>query len=178
MRLGFGGWHVTGETSEVIRFRYPWRTNWVRKLHASDSARVVLSRAGIAHIVLGVQPQSSEEKKQRYPQKPILFLAAAILGMAGFLLWPSPTAPQEVQIETVADPCAQLASQATQLTTEWVKSNQVTNVEITETGVLQLGGVKSSLITIRCQNNEMTFRSTWVKDKMGWQLKKMSQLEN
>lgn len=184
LRLGVGGWlHQDGSEKEMlIRFRVPWRRNWVTQLEKYPLASVRLDRGGKVRILVPKRNSRGTVRTRRF-----------IFGVLGFITL-SISFVMQIDNLTGETVNAQGSSSAIQTNSETTRTcshelltpdrliqNWLANLDSSDGAVqalseLQIGGVKSIEVQLNCGQSSNKYRATLVKIGDGWKLKKSVRL--
>lgn len=194
------GWRIRGQPDVLLRYRMPLRKNWLWSLHEDSLASVLMSRSGRLHVMTKRPARSTNSRALAILLTASFGLAAAWNAFSAIPdggkslgnhaaadlqdVSPLPTASSSTQ-----DSCSVLAkanlaqgskasSGLQQAIEDWSNGASVSELAIELVREDELGGVKASVLAVRCQDLEKTFRAIWVRANADWQLKKLVQLEN
>ena len=184
LRPGLSGWLSVGNPGQVFKYRFPWRRSWIHLLLADPQAQPLLARSGYVHVRIQT---SIRVRGGSVSQRPItVFLTSSIVALAALLLWPSQD--QGISKTSTKDPqanasvsetttCQQALEKPKQVIADWI-SGQTSLIRVQEKDEIILGGVRSNILTLTCDDLYAEYRVTFVRVKDIWQLKNLVQLEN
>jgi hypothetical protein len=61
---------------------------------------------------------------------------------------------------------------------DWLGNRDISPIGISQESQLQIGGVRSTVVSISCQANQTRLRITEVLQKGSWEIKETAQLDN
>jgi hypothetical protein len=150
----------------------------VNQIHRKPSLDVVLSRSGKVHIL--VKP----ERIQNFNGKPFYaaLAGAAALGAFAFANNSVAESDKKIQIESAGSSGGSASCEQLMLNPEKFLGEKpdadLGPMLLQVSSSLELGGVKSKIVTISCGAQSSTYRVTYVMQKDSWMIKKWARLEN
>lgn len=197
---GLLGWRIRGQPDVLLRYRMPLRKNWLWSLNEDPLACILISRTGRLHV-LTKRPTRSSISRTLVILLTVTFGLAAVWNAFSVITNEGQSLGNQAADDVHDDSALPKASPSTQDSCSVLaKANLAQGIK-SSSGLLQaiedwstgasvpelaieliredvLGGVKSSVLAVRCQNLEKRFQATWVRANADWQLKKLVQLEN
>lgn len=184
MRPGRKGWLSAGNPGQFFKYRFPWRRSWVRFLLTDPQAKPMLARSGYVHVLLTTSSTLSGNSASR--RLNVVFLVSVIIAIAAFFLLPSQNSgisspsSNAFHANGSVNPtasCRQVLNNPKQVVADWILG-QTSPVKVEAKEEILLGGVRSNILTLTCEDLSAEFRVSFVRVKDIWQLKNLVQLEN
>jgi len=184
LRLSLLGWRLREKPETMILHRFPWRCSWVKQLGGHPEGQPVLSRSGVTHLVV----EFKERPARTIPK--FLLIAMALFTLLALLLivQAEPESKQErlsssrpkdnVPINTAPSTCPVGESEYSDKISDWLGNRDISPIGISQESQLQIGGVRSTVVSISCQANQTRLRITEVLQKGSWEIKETAQLDN
>lgn len=194
MSPGLFGWTagVSGQNhSLIVEYRLPLRKNWLIRMTKDPRVTIIRSRSGFIHIVRPQRNRSKSNSIQANRFKPLMAAVAGLAVVIVILLVGSfsQIAPlqNDSQIKDSQLAIRGLESPAQCLDSEVVSTSNVQNALsglpsklklLEKSASVELGGYRSSSVTVECQSQRFRLKITEAKVKSTWLLKKTARLEN
>ena len=147
-------------------------------------AQPIFSRLGRAHLVV----ESTDRLEKINPRIMLGGVAAVLVATLLVTAQLKPTVDQDT-ISTSQSLVPQVASDVRSLCpvsdsdysgkiSDWLSKRNIEPVEISQEAQVEIGGIRSRVLLVRCQLSQKRVRLTEVKQKGTWQIKETAQLEN
>jgi hypothetical protein len=184
LRFSLFGWRLRNKPQSIILHRFPWQKSWIKKIERHPEAQPIFSRLARTHLVV-----ESTIRLEKVNPKIILGGVAAVLVATLLVTAQLKPAVDQDTISTSQSQAPQVANGVKSLCpvsdsdysgkiSDWLSKRNIEPVEISNETQVEIGGVRSSVLSISCQLSQKRVRLTEVKQKGTWQIKETAQLEN
>lgn len=204
LRLGLAGWRVQGEPDVRLDFRLPWVQSWPIRLAKAQNVEILFSRSGKAHLLrksLGeTAHQDGFEAKishlEKTPKKVMIASAVcAIAAVAGLVIGGQtetsdtpenlaslrlntfPQANDRIINQEPPLTCRKIFESPSGLIESWLAGGKDSRLVFSEGMLIQLGGVRSRLVTVKCSSSIAEFRVTESKTGSEWKMRDVGKLQ-